>query len=295
MNEKILYILNPLSGRGIDKNAILQSLREIAGSSQLEVFETKGEHDAKRIKEKIKADKPEVIWIGGGDGTIRLVAGALEYTDIPMAVIPLGSANGLAKCLGIDDIEDAYSAIKKGKSRKLDVLKINSEICLHLSDFGFNAGLIKKFEEENERGMMAYFRSSLRQFQEMKPYTFGITIDGKNIDGKEESKVEAKMLVIANGDRYGTGAIINPAGKIDDGRFEIIVLNPDGIDEMAEISMAMFTGTLDETENVTIYSAEKASIINYDDADFQIDGEIIETQKEIDVICEKQKFRFLTS
>lgn len=290
MNEKILYILNPLSGRRIDKNSILQSLREIAGNSQLEVFETKGENDSKRIKEKIKADEPDVIWIGGGDGTIRLVAGALDDTDIPMAVIPLGSANGLAKCLEIDDIEDAYRAIKKGKPRKLDVLKINNEICLHLSDFGFNAGLIKKFEEETERGMMAYFRSSLRQFQEMKPYTFGI-----NIDGKEVSKVEAKMLVIANGDRYGTGAIINPAGKIDDGRFEIIALNPDGLDEMAEISMAMFTGTLDESENVTIYSAEKANINNYDEADFQIDGEIIDAQKEIDVICEKQKFRFLTS
>ncbi len=291
MKKKFLYILNPVSGRGIDRNTIFESLRDITGGSQLEVFETKGKNETDRIREKIQKGNPDEILIGGGDGTIRMVASALQNSDIPLGIIPIGSANGLAKCLGINDIDDALRAVKSGESRKLDVLKIDGELCLHLSDFGFNAGLIKKFEqEETERGMMAYFRSSLRQFQEMKPYTFGI-----NINGKKESKVEAKMLVIANGDRYGTGAIINPASKIDDGKFEIIALNPDGIDEMVEISMAMFTGTLDETENVTIYSAEKANIINYDDADFQIDGEIIDAQKEIDVICEKQKFRFLTS
>ena len=291
MKKKILYILNPVSGRGIDRNTIFESLRDITGGSQLEVFETKGKNETDRIREKIQKGNPDEILIGGGDGTIRMVASALQNSDIPLGIIPIGSANGLAKCLGINDIDDALRAVKSGESRKLDVLKIDGELCLHLSDFGFNAGLIKKFEEEEtERGMMAYFRSSLRQFQEMKPYTFGI-----NINGKKESKVEAKMLVIANGDRYGTGAIINPASKIDDGKFEIIALNPDGIDEMVEISMAMFTGTLDETENVTIYSAEKANIINYDDADFQVDGEIIDAQKEIDVICEKQKFRFLTS
>ena len=291
MKKKILYILNPVSGRGIDRNTIFESLRDITGGSQLEVFETKGKNETDRIREKIQKGNPDEILIGGGDGTIRMVASALQNSDIPLGIIPIGSANGLAKCLGINDIDDALRAVKSGETRKLDVLKIDGELCLHLSDFGFNAGLIKKFEqEETERGMMAYFRSSLRQFQEMKPYTFGI-----NINGKKESKVEAKMLVIANGDRYGTGAIINPASKIDDGKFEIIALNPDGIDEMVEISMAMFTGTLDETENVTIYSAEKANIINYDDADFQVDGEIIDAQKEIDVICEKQKFRFLTS
>lgn len=290
MKENILYILNPVSGKRSDRDAVFESLKEIAGSSNLEVLETKGENDPERIKEKIRKDNPDKIWIGGGDGTIRLVAGALEDTDIPMAIIPLGSANGLAKCLDINDIDDALQAIKSGETRKLDVLQINGELCLHLSDFGFNAGLIKKFEEEEtERGMIAYFRSSLKQFQEMKPYTFGLKIDGN------EMKTEAKMLIIANGDRYGTGAIINPAGKIDDGKFEIIALNPDGIDEMAEISMAIFTGTLDESENVKIFSAEQANIINYDNADFQIDGEIMDAVKEIDVICKKQKFTFFKS
>jgi diacylglycerol kinase (ATP) len=290
MKEKILYILNPISGSGVDRDAILRSLKKLAGDSPLEVFETKGKNDMDRIREKIRAKKPDQIWIGGGDGTIRMVVSALENLDILLAIIPIGSANGLAKCLDINDTDDAFRAIKSGKTTKLDVLKINNnEICLHLSDFGFNAGLIKKFEEEEtERGMMAYFRSSLRQFQEMKPYTFDFYIGGK------ETQVEAKMLIIANGDRYGTGAIINPAGKIDDGKFEIIALNPDGIDEMTEISVAMFKGTLDESENVKIWSGNKATIKNPHGADFQIDGEVMPDMEKIEVICEANKYRFFS-
>jgi diacylglycerol kinase (ATP) len=290
MKEKILYILNPISGSGVDRDAILRSLKKLAGDSPLEVFETKGKNDMDRIREKIRVKKPDQIWIGGGDGTIRMVVSALENLDILLAIIPIGSANGLAKCLDINDTDDAFRAIKSGKTTKLDVLKINNnEICLHLSDFGFNAGLIKKFEEEEtERGMMAYFRSSLRQFQEMKPYTFDFYIGGK------ETQVEAKMLIIANGDRYGTGAIINPAGKIDDGKFEIIALNPDGIDEMTEISVAMFKGTLDESENVKIWSGNKATIKNPHGADFQIDGEVMPETEKIEVICEANKYRFFS-
>lgn len=288
MSRKILYISNPISGSIADRSRIETKLEDLAGKSVFEKYETKGEKDIEEIKEKIKTSEPESIWIGGGDGTIRMVVQAMDETDVPIGIIPFGSANGLAKCLHIDDLEDSYAAIKSGKTQKLDVLKINDEVCLHLSDFGFNAGLIRKFEEENERGMMSYFKSSLRQFQEMRPYTFHVKIKG------EDFKTEAKMLIIANGDMYGTGAIINPAGKIDDGTMEIIALNPDGFDEMAEISLAMFRGNLDESESVRIWSGKEAIITNPDNADFQIDGEIMPETEKIEVICEANKYRFFS-
>jgi len=288
MSKNILYISNPISGSMADRSRIETKLEDSAGKSAFKKYETKGKKDIDEIKQIIKTFEPESIWIGGGDGTIRMVVQAMDETDIPIGIIPFGSANGLAKCLHIDDLEDSYAAIKSGKTQKLDVLKINNEVCLHLSDFGFNAGLIRKFEEENERGMMSYFKSSLRQFQEMRPYTFHVKING------EDFKTEAKMLIIANGDMYGTGAIINPAGKIDDGTMEIIALNPDGFDEMAEISLALFRGNLDESESVRIWSGKEAIITNPDNADFQIDGEIMPETEKIEVICEANKYRFFS-
>jgi diacylglycerol kinase family enzyme len=120
----------------------------------------------------------------------------------------------------------------------------------------------------------------------MKPYRFKITADGKTLT------VEAKMLVIANGDKYGTGAFINPTSKIDDGWMEIIAVNPSGFDEIASLSIDMFKGVVDESEYVHIWKVKEADIMNLDKADFQIDGEVIPNTSEIRVICKANKFNF---
>jgi diacylglycerol kinase (ATP) len=224
--------------------------------------------------------------VGGGDGTIKLVAESMADVNIPIGIIPMGSANGLARCLDILDVEDAISAVKSGKTKMLDKIRINEHTCIHMSDFGFNAGMIRKFEEEDERGMLSYFKSSLRQFLEMMPYTFVISINGK------ETETEARMLVIANGDKYGTGAIINPMGKLDDGRMEIIALNPEGFDDMVSLSFDFFRGTIHESDLVQIWQGSEAEIRNPDGAEFQIDGEIIATSESVKISCLPQKVNF---
>src|SRR5690606_16729828 len=202
------------------------------------------EDDQSKIRELIQEEHFEAILIGGGDGTIKMVVEAVLDADHAVGIIPLGSANGLATSLGIPSLEDAIEAILDGKEIKMDAIKINGELSLHLSDFGFNASLIKKFEDGGERGMLSYFKSSVAQLFDVQPYRFEIEIGGK------VEQIEAKMLVIANGNKYGTGALINPLGKINDGFFEIISLNPTGIENWVKISIALFRGNLNEMESV---------------------------------------------
>ncbi len=165
-------------------------------------------------------------------------------------------------------------------------MDINGHIGLHLSDFGFNAGMVKKFDEEDKRGMITYFKSTLKQFFEMKPYRFEIETLDKTL------VIESKMLVIANGDKYGTGALINPTGKMDDGFIEIIAVNPSGFEEIAGMSVDMFKGKLDQSEHVTIWKVKEAKIRNLDHADFQIDGEVVPNTTEIKVTCKANQIRF---
>ncbi len=289
MKGKYLFIVNPVSGPQADRNETLSEIKNSFSEIDFAFAETTGKEDVAMVREYLDRENWDGILAGGGDGTIRMIAKATGKTEIPIGIIPLGSANGLARCLETDTVPLAIEAIRNGKTRHLDILDINNEICLHLSDFGFNAGLVKKFEDEDERGMIAYFKSSLRQFREMKPYRFSITLDEKT------EETTARLLVIANADKYGTGAIINPVGKIDDGILEIISINPDGFEEMASISMDLFQGTLHESEYVKIWTGKEAHITNPDGADFQIDGEVIETPAEIEVICRPNQIRFFSN
>jgi diacylglycerol kinase (ATP) len=286
MANHILYIVNPKSGEGADREEILENITGSLNYSALNILKTTGNNDAARIEDKLSEKAWSAVLVGGGDGTIKLVAESMADVNIPIGIIPMGSANGLARCLDILDVEDAISAVKFGKTKMLDKIRINEHTCIHMSDFGFNAGMIRKFEEEDERGMLSYFKSSLRQFLEMMPYTFVISINGK------ETETEARMLVIANGDKYGTGAIINPMGKLDDGRMEIIALNPEGFDDMVSLSFDFFRGTIHESDLVQIWQGSEAEIRNPDGAEFQIDGEIIATPESVKISCLPQKVNF---
>ncbi|GGF17337.1 diacylglycerol/lipid kinase family protein [Echinicola rosea] len=278
MSKKFLYILNPISGEGVDRAEVNDVLANNLYGIDLTVYETTGKpEDPQNIQQQLKEKHWDGILIGGGDGTIKMVVSAILGTGIPVGIIPLGSANGLATGFGIHGVSDACFAIQKGQIEPVDLWDINGELCIHLSDFGFNAGLVKKSTAMEKRGMLAYAKSSLEQLREMRSYSFVIRANG------EEEKVTAKMLVVANGNKYGTGAVINPFGKVGDGKFEVVTVNPEGIDEIIGLSLALFNDRLKEINHVKSRSFDKAEIDNPDGADFQIDGEVMPPTDQIKI------------
>src|SRR5690554_1339502 len=288
MDKKFLMIINPVSGNIQDKTETIAQIRQSLeeGGYKLRIWETTGEKDLEKVKALIEEEPIEGVLVGGGDGTIKMVAEAILEYDRRIGIIPLGSANGLATSLEISDVEGAIEAVIAGEEVEMDTLRINGELSLHISDFGFNASLIKRFEEGDERGMLAYTKSTFSQLFDVKPYSFEIDIEGKR------ERVEAKMLAIANGNKYGTGAVLNPVGKIRDGLFEIVAINPEKVEDFVKVSLALFWGNVDELETVRIWSTNQAVIRNLDGADFQIDGELLGKVKEVRVEVDSSPIRF---
>ncbi|KEO73832.1 diacylglycerol/lipid kinase family protein [Anditalea andensis] len=282
MSNTILFIYNTRSGNhNYQENDILQKINDSLQPGQrltVHKLEKKKEGN-EELQIILNKENWDLVIVGGGDGTIRrLVALMVKYDFyFPLAVLPLGSANGLATCLGVGDLDVAIEVLKRPSYIDMDVLNINDHISLHLSDFGFNAGLVKKFDESDTRGMMSYFKGSLSEFFDNKASKFMMTIDGKDIE------IEARMLLIANGKMYGTGAIINPTGKLDDGKFEIIAFNPTGINELLNLSLNLFKGAIDEDPQVRTWKVDKVKIKNLEGAQFQIDGDVEEDVREVNV------------
>lgn len=289
MVKKALFIINPISGEIENRDELINNITEEVPGYDVTVWETTGENDERKIAEKVKSSSFELIMVGGGDGTIKMVATQVIDLDIPILPVPFGSANGLSACLGIFEWEDSIKALKVGQPIKMDILDVNGEVCLHLCDFGFNAALIKKFEERNERGMGAYFKSSVAQVFENNQFRFHLEING------EKSNVNAKMLVIANGEMYGTGAMINPTGKKDDGKFEIIALNPDSFKEWAKLTLGFIRGDFSDFEFVQTLACDRVIIENLDGAEFHIDGELKKRDKRVEISIKKEKIGFYTN
>jgi diacylglycerol kinase (ATP) len=289
MGKHALLIVNPAAGNLENQTELIENVCLQAFDYKVSVWNTTGEDDGAKIQTLFDQNDYDVVMVGGGDGTIKLVATQMEGHNIPLLPIPFGSANGLCSCLGITSWEDSINALQVGKTIQMDVLDVNGEVCLHVCDFGFNAGLIKKFEERDERGMRGYFKSSLAQVFEKNNYRFNLVLNG------ETKSVNAKMLVIANGDRYGTGAKINPTGKLDDGKFEIILLNPDSIKDWIELTMGFIREDFSNLDFVQTSGGDNVFIENLDKAAFHIDGEMKDQQDRVKIQLKKSKIEFYTN
>ena len=284
-------MINPIAG-GLDKSSYISKLDNIflKKKKEFEVLETRGQGDDKqRIVDAINDYQPDVVVAVGGDGTCNMVASVLQDRDLLFGIVPLGSANGLATELDIDDdVMQATDILFSGVERKVDAVLINEQhICLHLSDIGLNAKVVKRFEENKTRGMLGYSRQFVREIRNAQPRKYGFEINGNYF---EKSAV---MVVIANASKYGTGAIVNPQGKMDDGKFEICIVKPFPFYALFAIAFHLFMGTLRTSGYVKIISTKRIVIHNLPREVLQIDGEVHDYPERVVAQIKKHAYRLI--
>lgn len=277
---RILFIINPKSGKGLNDNLkkLIEAGSKVSGS-KYRLYTMRG-NDREQINVEINRYQPDIVAAAGGDGTINLLADILTNTNLPLAIIPCGSANGMAKELQIPlKTENALEVIFKGNTKEIDLLKINGKTCIHLADVGLNARVVKRFETDPKRGLITYARHLFREMFLLKKYTFDLFYEGKSICRKGVS------ITFANARQYGTGAVINPKGKLNDGKFELIIVKPFPRIKLLSIIWKMFTNKLHTSDYVEIISCREARVLSSRKTTLQIDGEVIGKVKEIHVEC----------
>lgn len=283
--NRVLMVVNPISG-GKDKAALIDEVSEIIQKKGmvLRIFLTSGKEDEDALRKEIKDFNPQRILSIGGDGTIKLIAEILKDEPIPLGVFPAGSANGLAENLNLpDDIPSLTNIGLGNKFVNLDIISINDEYCLHISDIGLNAALIKNYHEGNIRGKLGYLIQSIPTLIKSEfPFQFEIEADGEKINR------QAVLIAIANAKKYGTGANINPRGNYDDGKFEILIFKEFNIPQILQT----FRENVElSTDFLEIIPAVEARITSNKNIPFQIDGEYRGDIKEVRAFISPTKIR----
>jgi diacylglycerol kinase (ATP) len=283
--NQVLLIVNPISG-DLDKKQIIQLARDYAKTHQITIhlFATTGKEDVQKIQDRLKSLKIERIIAIGGDGTINLVAKAIKSYSIPLGIIPAGSANGLATNFGIPESLEEQVKIAFGDTIfEMDLLNMNDDICLHLSDFGVNAELIQNYEDSRFRGKFGYLLQSLPTLINSEyPFDFEVETNFK------KRQTSGALLAIANANKYGTGANINPKGKMDDGKFEIIIYRKL---DLAEIIKTVRNETDVNSDVVEVFQAKAAKITCKIPVAFQIDGEFKGEISEVKISIMDEKLK----
>lgn len=266
-NLNLLFIINSAAGNNKTdwEKTILQYFENKPFS--IIIYQLSNPCTPEQVQEQIKKHTPDRVIAVGGDGTLKLVTESVLNNDLPVGVLPAGSANGMAKELGIPtDAEKALEIITQGNVKKIDLIRINKELCIHLSDIGFNAFVVKTFETFNKRGMWSYIKAAFRVL--LRHRYMEVIIAGD----KQIVKRKAAMVVIANATKYGTGAVINPNGKLDDGLFEIIVIKKISFGEIIKM---MITHKDFDPRKTELFTTSGVDMRSKHHVHFQVDGEYL--------------------
>lgn len=288
MKGSVLAIINPISGTR-PKQELPAIIASTLGSDVRIIF-TDGPGHATRIAAQAVAERcTSTIVAIGGDGTVNETARAMIDSDIPLAIVPCGSGNGLARHLHIPlNIEKALALVKTGTPLRCDTATANGHPFFCTMGVGFDAGVSKAFAEAPRRGLLTYAKIAMEQFLHYKPQKYRITA------GDSTFTTEAFLIAACNASQYGNNAYIAPNADITDGQLDLTIIKEGNPAHLAIAGLRLFTKRLDQSP--LIHSLRARHIIIERDAPgpCHLDGEAMQMNKRIDIDIVPQSLSIIT-
>jgi len=216
------------------------------------------------------ASRADLIIIGGGDGTLSLSLSALLEADLPVGIIPLGTANDLARTLDIPmETESACRVIAQGETKPIDVGSVDGQYFLNVAQIGLGARIKKYLSEEDkdQLGLLGYVPSFYHAFQSNYPFSATVTVDG------EVHSIEAIHISIGNGRHYGGGLTIAEDAAIDDHYLDVFTLGPQSMLELGALAYNIRTGKFKNLERVRQFRGKQVTVETVHPLQVTADGE----------------------
>ena len=234
------------------------------------VFVSEQRGHARELTRTAVAAGARLVVAWGGDGTVNEVASILVDTDTPLAIVPSGSGNGLARELRIDPrpewaIISALTAIP----RRIDVGELGGRVFVSIAGIGFDAHVAHCFDRGRiHRGFSAYLRVTVTELLSYRSLDYRID--------RAPDRRHALLVSFANSAQFGNGARIAPAARMDDGLLDMVV-----VEEQSRLATIcglprLFTGGVNRLRGVSTKRIERAIVEADEPMRFHVDGEPVQ-------------------
>ncbi|KAB0267773.1 lipid kinase [Microvirga brassicacearum] len=218
------------------------------------------------------ADKVDLVVVGGGDGTINAAAFGIIETGLPLGILPMGTANDLARTLNIPpDIAQAARIIASGRTRKIDLGLVNGEPFFNVASIGLSADLARQLTREIKRrfGRLAYAFTALNVLSQARPFRATIVSE----DGAV--RVRTLQIAVGNGRYYGGGNAVEKDAAIDDEHLDLYSLELRRAWKLALMARSFRYGEHGAWDEVRAIRAKEFEIRTRRPRSVNADGEIV--------------------
>jgi YegS/Rv2252/BmrU family lipid kinase len=202
-------------------------------------------------------DGVDKVVVCGGDGTVRAAIQALAGTDVPMAVLPSGTANLFAGALNLatDPVEVA-TALRVGSLRRIDTARCNDLAFAIMAGTGLDAGMIDASDDSKERlGTLAYVRAGIREARHRDPFAVRVAVDGQSL-----YTGDATCVLVANIGSLKGGVDAFPDASPDDGLLDVAVVTAAGLREWTALMVSAVRRTQADSGHVHLAQGARVEV-----------------------------------
>ncbi|MCM1106008.1 MAG: YegS/Rv2252/BmrU family lipid kinase [Blautia sp.] len=294
MSQKLLFIINPHSGKGLIKNHLVKILDAMVRADfEVTVHMTQCCGDA---TEKVhrEAGNYDRIVCSGGDGTLdEVVTGLIKSgADTPIGYIPAGSTNDFANSLGIPKEMDKAAAVALGgKTFACDIGAFNEDTFVYVAAFGLFTAVSYQTSQQlkNIFGHVAYIMEGMKSLHDIPSYHMQVEYEGKSFQDAFVYGMVTNSISVG-GFKGMTGNDV----KLNDGLFEVTLIKmPKNPIELNEI-LACLTNRIDDSDLIYSFKTDEVKISAKEPVAWTLDGEfggehtgvVICSQKErVSIFC----------
>ncbi len=213
----------------------------------------------------------DLVIIGGGDGTLNAAVEGLVDTQLPLGILPLGTANDLARTLGISTcLPDACEIIATGQVRRIDLGWVNGKHFFNVASLGLSVQITRQLNKEAKRrwGVLAYAATASKVILQARPFRAEIRFKGKSIP------VKTIQIAVGNGRYYGGGMTVDHDAAIDDQQLDLYSLEIQHWWQILALLPAMRGGQHTSWPGVRALDAEEIEVYTDQPHAINTDGEI---------------------
>jgi YegS/Rv2252/BmrU family lipid kinase len=217
------------------------------------------------------ADTVDMVVIGGGDGTLNAALPAIVDTGLPLGILPLGTANDLARTLGIAaEVDTAVTVIAAGRTREIDIGEVNGVPFFNVASLGLSERIARELSQDAKQklGVLGYVLATIRTLVYVRPFAAAIVLDGT------VRRVRSIQIAVGNGRYYGGGLTIAETADIDDGSLDLYSIETDRWWKLAAIYPAFRQGRLESWNEIRTATCTEVEIRTRRPRPVNTDGEI---------------------
>ncbi|HET9343397.1 MAG TPA: lipid kinase [Candidatus Eremiobacteraceae bacterium] len=218
------------------------------------------------------ADRVDLVIAGGGDGTLNAVLQGLVGSKLPLGILPLGTANDLAKTLGIPaELPRACEVIGQGHTRRIDVGRVNDVYYFNEASIGMSVALCRRLTKESKSsfGVFALLFHALQIVFAMRRFRALVTLPSGEVIAQRTAQ-----LTVGNGQNFG-GFVATDEAAIDDRKLDLYSVQLKDWKDYLEVLTALLRRQYDDVRSVFTLHGKRFEVKTGKRMRIEVDGEIV--------------------